>query len=148
MKHSEVVFLRPPMHQMLAWCWARKVPIGCRFDRSRGSNSTGRGVGCWRWKASLGARRCLSRRAKIPQSWCGWWVRTWACANTSAPLVFVTSYICVSLSTCRCNSSNRKAAERFNYPVTETCGVVTTNADDAVTHDTLIDSGYQCMSGE
>ena len=41
----------------LRWCWLRRVPIGCYSDLRGPSNSTGRDVGCWRWKAALGARK-------------------------------------------------------------------------------------------
>ena len=106
---------------MWLWCWLRRAPVGCYSDHSRASNSTGWEVGCWRWKAALGARKgFITMSSEALKCWCKWRVKTWAFANALVFLVLMTSYFSVSSTTCPCNSWTRKAAEIFNYPVTRT----------------------------
>ena len=55
---------------MWLWCWLRWVPIGC-YERQTLLDYVN--VGCWCWKAALGARKCLSlwatKRCGVDGEW-------------------------------------------------------------------------------
>ena len=73
--------------------------------------------------------------------------RAWAFASTPVSLVLMASCISVSCTTVAAIPELLKLLnpllELFNYPITQTCGVIKSNADTVVL-DTI--SGYECMS--